>query len=220
MLAPLPLPAFRDTIRRCRLIAVYTKPTIESAVPLAKALWQGGVRGMEITFRTQEAGEVIRRIRDAVPGICIGAGTLLDRRQVREALQAGSHYGVAPGCSRAVIEAAADLGLPFGPGVATPTDIEAALAADCRLLKFFPAKALGGLAWLRTVSEPYAHLGVDYLPLGGIDLGSAMEYLAFDRVAAVGGSWLLPAEALATGDWTVVERLATEATARIRELAE
>ncbi len=217
MLAPLPPSALPDTLRHCRLLAVVGRPEARTAAALARALWRGGIRGMEVTFRTPEAAEAIQAIREAEPGMCLGAGTLLHVSQVREALEAGAHYGVAPGCHLPVIEAAQAIGLPFAPGIATPTEIETALAAGCRVLKFFPAQPSGGPAYLRAISEPYAHLAPVYLPLGGIELETAIEYLRSERVAAVGGSWLIPPRAVAEGDWSAIEAGAATAVKRIGE---
>lgn len=201
----------KQRVHACRLLAVVAQPEAATAVPLAQALWQGGIRGMEVTFRTAEAAESIRRIKEAVPDMLMGAGTLLERGQVHAALEAGADFGVAPGFRLEVLETSRELGLPFAPGIATPTDIEAAVAEGCRLLKFFPAEPAGGLAYLRAISEPYAHLGIEYVPLGGINLERARDYLACDRVAAIGGSWLVPKEAVTSGDWEQVRQTARQA---------
>jgi len=205
-----------DRLERAGLAAVLTVEDSRDAVPVARALLDGGVTVIELTFRTTHASEAIRRIRDGVPGMIIGAGTLLNRGQVDEAFAAGAMFGVAPGCNPATIRAAQDRGLSFAPGVATATDIEIAVGNHCRVLKYFPAETSGGLAHLESVAAPFAHLGLRYIPLGGINAGTLGSYLRADLVLCVGGSWLAKPGVVRTGDWETIRGNAAEAMTIVR----
>jgi 2-dehydro-3-deoxyphosphogluconate aldolase/(4S)-4-hydroxy-2-oxoglutarate aldolase len=135
---------------------------------------------------------------------------------VQAAREAGADFGVSPGVNRRVLEEAAKAKFPFAPGVATPTDIETALGHDCKLLKFFPAEQIGGLPYLRAISAPYDHLGVQYIPLGGLNEQLMTAYLERPNVAAIGGSWMVTPELVAAGQWDKVATLARQAVAAAR----
>ncbi len=210
--------ALAERLARSGVVAVVTVEDPDDAVPIARALLDGGVGAIELTFRTARAAEAIRRIRAEVPDILAGAGTLLTRAHVRAALEAGALFGVAPGCNPATLAAARECGLPFAPGVMTPTDIEIALEHGCRVLKYFPATNLAGPSALETMAAPFAHLGVRFIPLGGINLASLPQWLASPSVLCVGGSWLAPREVIQRHDWATLrqnaERAAEVARAR------
>ena len=140
-----------------------------------------------------------------------GVGTILSSDNVRQALDAGAAFGVSPGVSPKVLTAAREAGLPFAPGIVTPTDIELALEHECRILKFFPAEPSGGLAYLKAIAAPYLHLGVRYLPLGGLNAKNMATYIAEPIVAALGGSWLAPRDLVKAGDWAAITKLSAEA---------
>lgn len=197
---PFPTPLLRR-IRRTGAVAVVVIDDPSRAEPLAEALLGGGIDLVELTLRTPAALEAMRRIRRAFPEIGLGAGTVLNPEQVREVADAGAEFAVAPGLNPTVVTAAAAAGLPFAPGVCTPSEIERALELGCRLLKFFPAESSGGVRHLRVVASPYAHLGVEYIPLGGLTLQTAGDWLREPSVAALGGSWIAPRDAVASGDW-------------------
>jgi 2-dehydro-3-deoxyphosphogluconate aldolase/(4S)-4-hydroxy-2-oxoglutarate aldolase len=205
-------------VRRAGVVAVLVIDDPADAVPLARALLAGGVGVMELTLRTPAALEALRAIAAEVPEMVAGAGTVIDPGQVAPVADAGAAFAVAPGVNPAVMEAARERGLSFAPGVMTPSDIEAALGFGCRLLKFFPAESSGGLAHLKNIAAPYAHLGLSYLPLGGLNAANMVNYLAWDPVAAVGGSWLAKREQVAAGDWAAVTSAAAHAVARVREV--
>lgn len=196
-----------------RLIAVLVIDELEDAVPVAEALLRGGVTAMELTLRTPVAFDAAAAVRETCPEMCLGIGTILSPDQVVPALTAGAHFGVAPGVNPEVIRKAAEAGLPFGPGVMTPTDIDLAIREGCRLLKFFPAGSAGGLDHLKNIAAPYAHFGVRFIPLGGVNAGNLREWLASDLIAAVGGSWLAPREVIRAKDWATIEANAREARA-------
>jgi 2-dehydro-3-deoxyphosphogluconate aldolase / (4S)-4-hydroxy-2-oxoglutarate aldolase len=204
---------------RTGVIAVLVVDDAEDAVPLARALLAGGVDAIELTLRTPAALGALRRIRAEVPEVLAGVGTILTPQQVGEAVGAGAAFGVAPGLNPRVIAEAGKLGLPFAPGICTPSDIEQALELGCTLLKFFPAEPCGGLAYLRSIAAPYAHLGVRYMPLGGVAAANAELYLKEPMVHALGGSWLAPREAIKKRDWPAITRNAREViniVARVR----
>lgn len=204
------------TITEARLIAVLVIDDLESAVPVAESLLAGGVTAMELTLRTPVALEVARRIRETCPEMMVGIGTILYPDQVEAAVASGAAFGVSPGVNPAIIRHAQASGLPFGPGIMTPTDIDMAIQEGCRLLKFFPAESSGGLAHLKNIAAPYAHLGPRFIPLGGVNLTNMMTYLSNDLIAAVGGSWLAPRDVINARDWKKIEHNAREATAAHR----
>ena len=206
-----------DRLAASGVVAVLVPETPEQAVGAGRALAAGGVGGVEIALRTPAALDALRALAAEVPGLLAGAGTVLTPEQIGQVIDAGAHFAVAPGCNRRVLDAARAANLPFAPGVATPSDVEAALEAGCRTLKFFPAEPLGGLAYLKQMAAPYDHLGVRYLPLGGVTLDAAKTYWADPRILAVGGSWLAPKPALAAGDWQTIEDNARAAVIAARE---
>lgn len=205
-----------ERLARSGVVAVVTVENPDDAGPIARALLAGGVGAIELTFRTARAAEAIRRIRAEVPEILAGAGTLLNRAHVEAAIEVGAEFGVAPGCNPSTIAAARDCGLPFAPGVMTPTDMEIALEHGCRVLKYFPASNLAGPAGLETMAAPFAHLGLRFIPLGGINLASLPQWLASPSVLCVGGSWLAPRDVIQRRDWTVIQANAEQAAVIVR----
>lgn len=200
------------------VIAVLVVDQAADAVPLARALADGGVGGIELTLRTGVALEAVRRIRAEVPEILVGVGTILTPAQVVQTREAGGQFGVAPGMNPATVAAARQHGLPFAPGVCTPTDIELALEAGCKTMKFFPCEPSGGLPYLRSIAAPFAHLGVRFIPLGGIDADNVETYLKEPLVRAIGGSWLAPRDLIRARDWAEVTRRAAGAVASVRRV--
>lgn len=200
------------------VVAVLTIDRAEDAPNLAQALLAGGVSAMELTLRTPAALDALRRIRAEVPSMLAGVGTILTPAQVGEAVEAGAAFGVSPGASPRVLEEAVRLGFSFAPGVAVPSDIERALEFGCALLKFFPAEPMGGLSYLRSMAAPYGHLGVRFVPLGGLTQGNMSTWLADPLVAAVGGSWLAPRDAVRRQDWEAIRALAAEARTAVEQV--
>ncbi|MCW5735673.1 MAG: bifunctional 4-hydroxy-2-oxoglutarate aldolase/2-dehydro-3-deoxy-phosphogluconate aldolase [Enhydrobacter sp.] len=193
------------------VIPVLTVERAADAVPLARALARGGLPVLEITFRTRAALDALAAIVRDVPEAVVGAGTVLDEAQLRQAMAAGARFGVSPGCTPALATAVRQAGLPFLPGVQTVSEAMVLREMGFRLLKFFPAGAAGGTAWLKAAAAPLADLR--FCPTGGIDVGTAPAYLALPNVACVGGSWVAPQDATAAGDWARIERLAAAAAA-------
>jgi 2-dehydro-3-deoxyphosphogluconate aldolase / (4S)-4-hydroxy-2-oxoglutarate aldolase len=202
-----------DRILAKRIVPVVVLDHAESAEPLAEALLEGGLDIMEITFRTAAAEESIRRIAAKFPEILLGAGTLLEEEQVRRAKDAGATFGLAPGLNPKIIAAARAAGLQFSPGVMTPSDVEQALSLGCKLLKFFPAEAAGGVAMLKALAGPYAHTGVKFVPTGGVSSGNLSDYLKLPIVAAIGGSWMVDKQLVNDGKWAEITRITREALA-------
>jgi len=194
-----------------KLIAVLVIDDADDAVPVAKALLAGGVDAMELTLRTPVALEALTRIVAEVPEMTVGIGTILTTGQVVDATTAGAHFGVSPGVNSEVIRKAHTTGLPFGPGIMTPTDIDTAMREGCRLLKYFPAESSGGLAHLKNIAAPFLHLGPKFVPLGGVTIDNVLSYLESDLVGAVGGSWLAPRNVIAEKEFQQIEKNAREA---------
>jgi 2-dehydro-3-deoxyphosphogluconate aldolase/(4S)-4-hydroxy-2-oxoglutarate aldolase len=190
-------------------VAVIDNP--EDAVPLAKALMAGGLKTMEVTFRTAGAADAIRRIRRDLPQMTIGAGTVLTPHQSAQAADAGAQFMVAPGLDEAVLASARARNVPYIPGVMTPTEVGRTLNLRLKLLKFFPAEASGGIAMLKALAGPFAHTGVKFVPTGGITAATLPAYLALPVVAAVGGSWMAERDLVAQHEWGKITALAAEA---------
>jgi 2-dehydro-3-deoxyphosphogluconate aldolase / (4S)-4-hydroxy-2-oxoglutarate aldolase len=200
-----------EAISKTRVLPVVVIDAAALAVPLAEALLAGGLPSIEITLRTPAALQAIAAIRQALPQMLVGAGTILSEDQLEEAEDAGAQFGVSPGLNAAVVARAHEIGLPFFPGVMTPGEVERARAAGCHVLKFFPAEAAGGVTMLQALAGPYAHTGVKFIPTGGIKRESLGNYLALPIVAAVGGSWLAEKKLLAAKDWPAITALAADA---------
>jgi 2-dehydro-3-deoxyphosphogluconate aldolase/(4S)-4-hydroxy-2-oxoglutarate aldolase len=216
------IPAFPidllEKVRQLKVIAVVIIDDAEDASLLARALLDGGISAIELTLRTPAAFESLRRIREQFPEIVIGLGTVLTTEQLNKAVNAGAAFAVAPGFNPNIVRAAKSAGLPFAPGIVTPSDIEGAAEAGCNLLKFFPAEPSGGIAYLSSMSAPYAHLGLEYIPLGGLDEGNFTRYLALKNVPAVGGSWIAPRDLIQKKDWSTITANAQRAAEKIRAL--
>jgi 2-dehydro-3-deoxyphosphogluconate aldolase / (4S)-4-hydroxy-2-oxoglutarate aldolase len=215
-MSPLFDPTLAATIRKTGIIAVLIIDREDDAVPLARALLAGGVNVMELTLRTPAALGALRKIRAEVPEMIAGVGTILTLEQLAATVTAGAAFGVAPGVNPRILTAAREAGLSFAPGVCTPTDMEAAIEHGCQLLKFFPAEPMGGLAYLKAAAAPYLHLGVQFVPLGGINGKNMASYLADPLISSIGGSWLAPKDLIAAGAWEKITTLAAEAVATIQ----
>ncbi|WP_438493719.1 bifunctional 4-hydroxy-2-oxoglutarate aldolase/2-dehydro-3-deoxy-phosphogluconate aldolase [Streptomyces asiaticus] len=181
------------------------------AVPLARALVAGGLPVIEVTFRTPAATDAIRAIADEVPGAVVGAGTVLTPEQVEAAVAAGSRFLVTPGWTDRLLGALDASGLPYLPGVSTTSEVVALLERGVEEMKFFPAEAAGGTPYLKALASPLPR--ARFCPTGGVNASNALGYLSLPNVGCVGGTWMLPPDALDAGDWARVESLAREAAA-------
>lgn len=190
-------------------VVVVNKP--ESAVPLARALVRGGLPTAEVTFRTGAAPAAITAIAHQVPEILVGAGTVTSVALAKQAVEAGAKYIVSPGLNPAVVRWCQEQGVPVLPGVATPTEVEAAMELGLTTLKFFPAEQNGGVKMLKALAAPYG--GVRFIPTGGVSGANLNEYLAQPNVIACGGSWICPPALVDAGDWAAVEGLCRQAVA-------
>jgi 2-dehydro-3-deoxyphosphogluconate aldolase/(4S)-4-hydroxy-2-oxoglutarate aldolase len=205
------MPDMLELMRTSPVIPVIAIDDINHAVPLAKALVAGGIRVLEVTLRTAHGLPSIRAIAEQVPGAILGVGTLTDPDEFVAARDAGAVFGVSPGLTAALIEAAISSGLPLLPGVMTPSEVMRAREAGFRQLKLFPAVQAGGIGMLNAIAGPLAD--VTFCPTGGITETTAAQFLACKNVACVGGSWLTPKDAILAGDWARITALATTASA-------
>jgi len=192
------------------VIPVIVIERAEDAVPMARALFDGGVRVLEVTLRTPAALAAIAAIGQSIPDVLVGAGTVRSDADARAALASGARFAVSPGFSPRIVAACREIGLALLPGVATASEVMLAADHGFRFLKFFPASAAGGTAMLKAWASVFAD--VSFCPTGGITAASAPDYLALANVRVVGGSWLTPPDVLAAADWPRIERLAREAT--------
>ena len=193
-------------LNRVPVIPVVVVEDLDHAVPIAQALVAGGLPVIELTLRTPVALDAIERIANEVPEIYLGAGTIVDPGQAKQAAAAGAQFLVSPGSTRTILNAMTDTGLPHLPGVATVSEIMTALEAGYTELKFFPAEAAGGAPYLKSVGSPIP--AARFCPTGGVSTGNAARYLALPNVGCVGGSWITPSDLLAARDWARVAELA------------
>jgi 2-dehydro-3-deoxyphosphogluconate aldolase/(4S)-4-hydroxy-2-oxoglutarate aldolase len=205
-----------ERIARKRIVPVVALDHEELAERLAETLLKAGLDVMEITFRTAAAAPAIRRIAAHYPEMLLGAGTLLEPDQVQKAAAAGARFAVAPGLNERVLEAAWRAGIEMMPGVMTPSEVETALALECRTLKFFPAEQAGGVAMLKALEGPYGHTGVRFVPTGGINRSNMLQYLERPSVVAIGGSWMVEKKLIAAQDWLQIEQLTRDAVTAAR----
>lgn len=206
------------TLQSAGIIPVIVIEREDQAVPLARALVAGGLPVLEVTFRTDAAAGAIAAIRRDVPQAIVGAGTLLSVEQVKAAKKAGAMFGVAPGFDPAIVDEAQSLLLPFCPGVATASELSQALAAGAPMVKFFPAEAAGGVKMIKNLLGAFRFTGVKFMPTGGVNLSNVADYLAVPEIVACGGTWIVPKEALAAGDYAAIEKLAADAAALVAKL--
>jgi 2-dehydro-3-deoxyphosphogluconate aldolase / (4S)-4-hydroxy-2-oxoglutarate aldolase len=199
------------------IVPVLTIEREQDAVPLARALANGGLHVIEVTFRTAVAAGAIAAIRSELPQVTVGAGTLLRAADVAAAVNAGAKFLVSPGTTPQLAAAALATELPYLPGIATPSEVMAMRALGICVMKLFPAEALGGVALLRALAPVFQ--GIAFCPTGGIDERLAEHYLALPNVPMVGGSWMAPRDAIAAGDWARIRGLAQRAAALGRKEA-
>lgn len=199
-----------DIMRSSPVIPVIAIDDINHAVPLAKALVAGGIRVLEVTLRTEHGLPAIRAMAEQVPGAIVGVGTLTRAEEFDAAREAGAVFGVSPGLTPTLIDAARRSGLPLLPGVMTPSEVMAAREAGFRQLKLFPAVPAGGVGMLNAIGGPLPD--VTFCPTGGISQETASQFLACKNAACVGGSWLTPKDAMNAGDWGRIEAIARAAS--------
>jgi len=202
----------QDKIAKEGIIAVLEIESEQNAVPLAKALLEGGVTVIELTLRTPAAVPSISLIAKEVPQIYIGIGTIIEAGQAAMVKkESGVRFGVSPGINPEIVREAAAADMPFVPGIATPSELELAISLGCRTVKFFPAEGMGGLKYLKSIDAPYNHLDIKYIPLGGISLDNLASYAQFSPVLAIGGSWIASRELIKSQNWKEITKRAREA---------
>ncbi len=207
-----------EKIERLGVIPVIAIESPALALPLADALIDGGLPAVEITFRTKAAGEVIKKLKEERPQLLLGAGTILSIDNLIQAKECGAAFGVAPGLNPEIVKKAREIGFPFFPGVMTPSEIDMALSLRIRFLKFFPSEASGGLKMLKAVSAPFSHLGVKFIPTGGINMDNLRDYLEDKSVLAVGGTWIASKGMISAQKWDAIKANAQAAKKRVSEM--
>ncbi len=198
-------------LEQLAVVPVIAIERLDQALGLADALLEGGLPVAEITFRTEAAAEVIGRLHEERPELLIGAGTVLNAAHLAQARAAGAAFALAPGMDVSVFSEAGQLGLPFYPGIMTPTDIQIGIKAGASVFKFFPAVPAGGLTLLRAIFAPFAHLSVRAIPTGGVTPQDLREWLREPSVLAVGGTWIASRQAIAACDWKGIRERAKAA---------
>lgn len=200
-------------LERIRIVPVLVLEELESGLKMCEVLAECGLPAAEITFRTQAAASIIEAASKRFPHLYLGAGTILNVADLKRAFDAGAKFAVAPGFNPNVVRIAVENNFAFAPGVCTPSEAEQAMELGCRFLKFFPAEAAGGTAMLKSLIAPYKHLGIRFMPTGGVTTANVMEYLAIREVAAVGGTWLGKAEDIKSGNWDKIRETVKQAVA-------
>ena len=200
----------------CGVVPVVVLNDVKDAVPVAKALLKGGINVMEITFRTAAAKDCIAKVAAEVPEIQVGAGTVVNVEQLKEAVAAGAKFIVCPGSDPEIISEAAKLDVPVIPGVVTPSEIMAGLKLGVKVFKFFPAESYGGLKTIKALCGPFPQ--ITFIPTGGISQANVADYFANPKITAVGGSWMVPKDAIAAGDWDTITEKSAAATALFKEI--
>lgn len=207
-----------ETLGKAGIIPVIVIEDSQQAVPLARALVAGGLPVLEVTFRTEAAAGAIAAIRREVPEAVVGAGTVLSVEQLEKAKAAGAAFCVAPGFDPAIVATASAAGMPFCPGIATASELSQALSAGCKMVKFFPAEAAGGVSMIKNLLGAFRFTGVKFMPTGGVKISNVENYLSVPEIVCCGGTWIVPNDALKRGDYAAIEALASEASSLVRKI--
>ena len=202
-----------DLLRPRRIMPVLSIETVDQGLSLVGVLQEAGLGMVEVTLRTEAALATMEAIASRLPEVVLGAGTVRSAKHLGQVKDAGARFAVSPGASEALLEAAADCSLPFMPGVGTASEAMRAAEYGFRVLKLFPAEAIGGVKLLKSLHAPLPDL--TFCPTGGVNAANMGSYLSLPNVVAVGGSWMVPEAALKAGDWLEIGRLAKEAVALV-----
>ena len=205
-----------EKIQKTGIIPVVVINDAKDAEPLAKALIEGGLPCAEVTFRTDAAEESIRIMKEKFPEMLLGAGTVLTTEQVDRAVAAGAEFIVSPGLNPRIVKYCVEKNIPITPGCANASDIEQALENGLDVVKFFPAEPAGGLKMIKALAAPY--VGVKFMPTGGISANNVRDYLAYDRIIACGGSWMVSGDLVKAGEFDKIKELTAEAAAIVKEM--
>lgn len=200
---------------KIKIVPVVKIDDVKDAVPLAEALVEGGLPCAEVTFRTEAAAEAIKNMKEAFPDMLVGAGTVLTCSQVDEAMEAGAEFIVSPGLNPKVVKYCVEKGILITPGCANPSDVEQAIENGLEVVKFFPAEQAGGLAYIKAIAAPY--VGMKFMPTGGISPKNVKDYLAYDRILACGGSWMVKGDLIKAGEFDKIKELVKEAVEIVKE---
>ena len=198
-----------EKIQKIGIVPVVVLDDAKDAAPLAKALCEGGLPCAEVTFRTAAAEESIRIMAKEFPEMLVGAGTVLTTEQVDRAVNAGAKFIVSPGLNPTVVKYCVDKGIPVTPGTSNPSDVEMAISLGLDVVKFFPAEQAGGINMIKAMAAPYTQM--KFMPTGGINAKNINSYLAFDKILACGGSWMVPGDAVKARDWDRIRTLTASA---------
>ena len=202
-------------LSQSKIVPVLVLEDVTSGLKMCELLQKNGLPVAEITFRTKAAAQVIKEAAAAFPELYLGAGTVLNTADLHRAFDNGAKFAVAPGFNPTIVKEAMACDFPFAPGICTPSEIEQAYELGCTFLKYFPAEAAGGTAMLKAMSAPYKHLGLKFMPTGGVTAANVKDYLALPVVAAVGGTWLGKAADIAAGNWDAIAAGIRAATALV-----
>lgn len=194
-----------EKLSAIKIVPVLVLNDVDSGLKMCEVLAECGLPAAEITFRTTAAEAVIKAAASRFPELYLGAGTILNTRDLHRAFDAGAKFAVAPGFNPTIVKEAVANGFAFAPGVCTPSEAEQAMEFGCRFLKFFPAEASGGVNFLKSLIAPYKHLGVRFMPTGGVSTGNVAEYLKLKEVVAVGGTWLGKSSDIESGNWDTIK---------------
>ena len=193
-----------ETLSAIRIVPVLVLNDVDSGLKMCEVLAECGLPAAEITFRTTAAEAVIKAASSRFPELYLGAGTVLNSRDLHRAFDAGAKFAVAPGFNPTIVKEAVANGFAFAPGVCTPSEVEQAMEYGCRFLKFFPAEASGGINFLKSLIAPYKHMGVRFMPTGGVTTANVADYLAVKEIVAVGGTWLGKSSDIESGNWDAI----------------
>jgi 2-dehydro-3-deoxyphosphogluconate aldolase/(4S)-4-hydroxy-2-oxoglutarate aldolase len=202
------------------VVPVLVIDRLDMVKPLGQSLLEGGIKAVELTLRTDVSMDAVIEMQRLYPELMVGVGTVINASQVRMLSKESVKFAVSPGTNSTVLKTAKECDLSFAPGVATPSDIETALSFDCRVLKFFPAEPSGSVKYMKTFSDPYKHLNLSFIPLGGINFDNFEAYLQSNITLAVGGSWIAPRKLIQNREWNQIKDNAATATAKAKRIRE
>lgn len=202
-----------EKLNEIKIVPVLVLNDLDSGLKMCEVLVECGLPAAEITFRTQAAESIIKAASERFPELYLGAGTILNTADLDRAFNAGAKFAVAPGFNPTVVKAAVAKGYAFAPGICTPSELEQAHELGCKFLKFFPAEAAGGVPMLKSLIAPYKHLGIRFMPTGGVTTSNVNDYISLKEVVAVGGTWLGKADDIAAGNWDKIREVVKAAVA-------
>ncbi len=202
-----------EILSELKIVPVLVLNSVDEGLKMCEILAECNLPGAEITFRTSAAQAVIKAVSEHFPDFCVGAGTVLNVEDLHRAFEAGAKFAVAPGFNPVVVQEAVRNEFVFAPGICTPSEAEQAMTLGCRFLKFFPAEAAGGVKMIKSIIAPYKHLGIRFMPTGGVSTANVADYLAVKEIVAVGGTWLGKSADIEAGNWDLIRETVRSAVA-------